>query len=63
MSKVHIMKEYIVQYQSRYYPLEGIRKKRIYSTTKKSIRQNWHSIIHTDEYKIVKIEEVSDNGK
>ena len=63
MSKVQIMKEYIIHYQSKYYPLEGTRKGSIFAPNKKSIRQNWHSIIHTDEYKIVKIEEVSNNGK
>lgn len=57
------MKEYIIYYQSRYYPLEGTRTKRIRANNKKEIRLNWHSIIHTDEYKIVKIEEAGKNGK
>lgn len=57
------MKDYIIHYQSRYFPLEGTRKKRIFANNKKEIRLNWHSIIHTDEYKIVKIEEVKHNGK
>lgn len=57
------MKEYIIHYQSRYYPLEGTRTKRVRANNKKEIRLNWHSIIHTDEYKIVKIEEAGKNGK
>ena len=57
------MKEYIIHYVSRYFPLEGTRTKRILANNKREIRLNWHSIIHTDEYKIVKIEEVKHNGK
>ena len=52
------MKEFIIHLVSRYYPLEGTRKKRIRASSKKWIRDNWHSIIHTDEYRITKIEEV-----
>lgn len=56
------MKIYKVTYKSRYYPLEGNRSIRVKAPSKKSIRDNWHDIIHTDEYKIVKIEEVKQNG-
>ena len=52
------MKEFIIHFVSRYYPLEGTRKKRIRVSSKKWIRDNWQSIIHTDEYRITKIEEV-----
>lgn len=54
------MKTYKVHYKSRYYPFEGIRKKTVMASSSKSIRLNWHDIIHTDEYKIVKIEEVKE---
>lgn len=57
------MKEYIIHYKSRYYPFEGVHKRRVFANNKKEIRLNWHSIIHTDEYKIVKIEEAEKNGK
>lgn len=57
------MKEFIVHYKSRYYPFEGTHTRRVRANTKKEIRLNWHSIIHTDEYKIVKIEEVPHNGR
>lgn len=50
-------REYIVTYRSRYYPFEGDHKRRVYATSKKEIRGNWHSIIHTDEYRIVSIDE------
>lgn len=53
------MKTYIVTYRSRYYPLEGTYQKRVVARSKKDIRAGWHSIIHTDEYRIVKIEEVA----
>ena len=51
-------REYTVTYRSRYYPFEGDHKRRVYATSKKEIRSNWHSIIHTDEYSIVSIDEV-----
>ena len=51
-------KEYTVTYRSRYYPFEGDHKRRVYATSKKEIRSNWHSIIHTDEYRIVSIDEL-----
>ena len=41
---------YRVHYKSRYYPFEG--------THKKLVRANWPDIILTDEYRIIKIEEV-----
>lgn len=55
------MKEFMVYYKSRYYPFEGTHKKRVTAANAKEIRVNWHSIIHTDEYKIVKVEEIT-NG-
>lgn len=53
---------YRVYYKSRYYPLEGTFHKMVRANSKKDIRNNWHSIIGTDEYRIVKIEEVKNNG-
>lgn len=53
---------YRVHYKSRYYPLEGTFRKTVRADSKKEIRNNWHNIIGTDEYRIVKIEEVKDNG-
>lgn len=47
-----------VFYKSKYYPYEGTHKKLVRADSKKDIRANWHSIIHTDEYRIMKIEEV-----
>lgn len=52
------MKEYMVYYKSRYYPFEGTYKRKIRAISKKFIRDNWHSIILTDEYVIKKIEEI-----
>ena len=52
---------YRVFYKSRYYPLEGIRRKVVRAKSKKEIRDNWHSIINTDEYRITKIEEVKED--
>ena len=49
---------YRVIFKSRYYPLEGEMKKFVRANSKKEIRDNWHHIIQTDEYRIVKIEEV-----
>lgn len=54
------MKTYRVFYKSKYYPFEGTRSKLVKATSKKSIRLNWHDIIHTDEYKITKIEEAQE---
>lgn len=48
---------YRVFYKSRYYPFEGTRKKMVKADSKKQIRDNWHDIMNTDEYKITKIEE------
>ena len=53
---------YRVIYKSRYYPFEGNRTKMVRASSKKEIRDNWHSLIHTDEYRIVKIEEVKEDG-
>lgn len=52
------MKKFRVVYKSRYYPLEGERFKIVRAESKKDVRNNWHSIMETDEYKIVRIEEV-----
>lgn len=56
------MKAFNIYFKSRYYPFEGTHKKRVYANNSKEIRNNWHSIIETDEYKIVKIEEIKING-
>lgn len=37
------MTEYIVTFQSRYYPLEGTRRKRFCAPNKQYIRNNWHA--------------------
>ncbi|MDD2979506.1 MAG: hypothetical protein PHN80_05985 [Hespellia sp.] len=50
-------KSYIVTYRSRYYPMEGDRRRRLSAPSKVYIRNNWHDYIGTDEYRIVKIEE------
>ncbi len=49
---------YRVYYVSRYYPFEGTRKRLVRADSRKEVRANWHAIIHTDEYRITKIEEV-----
>ena len=49
---------YKVIYRSRYYTCEGYRSIKVQAESRKSIRDNWHSIINTDEYKIVRIEVV-----
>ena len=49
-----------VEYVSRYYPFEGIRHKRVYAPSASWIRNNWHSIIHTDEYRVKKCTEVKE---
>lgn len=51
---------YRVIFKSRYYPFEGTYHKMVRANSKKEIRDNWHSIINTDEYRIVKIEEVKE---
>ena len=53
---------YRVCFKSRYYPLEGTGCKLVRANSKKEIRDNWHDITGTDEYRIVKIEEVKSNG-
>ncbi|MDF2615386.1 MAG: hypothetical protein K0Q47_41 [Sedimentibacter sp.] len=59
----YIMKEYVIFYRSRYFPLEGIKKKKVKGyKSKQDIRNNWHDIIGTDEYTIKKIEEVDKYG-
>ena len=50
---------YRVFFKSRYHPLEGTRSKLVTANSKKEIRNNWHDIINTDEYRITKIEEVT----
>ena len=51
---------YRVIFKSRYYPFEGTYQKMVRANSKKEIRDNWHDIINTDEYRIVKIEEVKE---
>lgn len=50
-------KTYIVYFRSRYYPFEGTRRRRIVAPNKKWIRDNWHGIMETDEYRLIKSEE------
>ena len=52
------MKRYRVTFRSRYYPMEGTSARLVYADSKKQIRDNWHSFMCTDEYKIIKIEEI-----
>lgn len=49
---------YRVHYKSRYYPFEGTHKKLVRAISRKEVRANWPDIILTDEYRIIKIEEV-----
>ena len=49
---------YRVYYKSRYYPFEGTHKKLVRASSRKEVRANWPDIILTDEYRIIKIEEV-----
>jgi len=51
------MKKYRIIYRSRYYSCDTDRCT-VLAPSKKWIRDNWHSLMHTDEYRIVKIEEV-----
>ena len=50
-------KLYRVYFKSRYYPFEGTRSRLVNANSKKDIRNNWHDIMNTDEYRITKIEE------
>lgn len=54
------MKKFKIFFKSRYYPFEGTHTKVVRAASKSVIRSNWHSIIGTDEYRIVKIEEVKE---
>ena len=47
-----------VYYTSRYFPFEGTHKKLVKANSRKEVRDNWHAIVNTDEYRITKIEEV-----
>lgn len=49
---------YRVHYKSRYFPFEGTHKKLVRANSRKEVRDNWHDIILTDEYRIIKIEGV-----
>lgn len=49
---------YRVHYKSRYYPFEGTYKKLVRANSREEVRANWHDIILTDEYRIIKIEKV-----
>lgn len=58
--KPHQDKRYTVYYKSRYYPLEGTHRTTVYAPNKKWIRDNWHSIMETDEYTIIRSEEIKE---
>ena len=51
---------YRVFYKSKYYPFEETLSIKVNAVSKESIKDNWYDIISTDEYKIVKIEEVKE---
>lgn len=51
------MKKFKVTFYSRYYKFD-ISRRIISAPSKKWIRDNWHGIMHTDEYVIKKVEEV-----
>ena len=55
------MKTFVVYYKSRYFPFEGTYSKKVIAPSKRWIRDNWHAIIHTDEYRIVKSVEAKEN--
>lgn len=52
------MKTFDVAYVSRYYPFEGTYHKKVVAPSASWIRNNWHGIIHTDEYRIKKCTEI-----
>lgn len=54
------IKTFDVEFVSRYYPLEGTRHKKVTAPSAKWIRDNWHSIIHTDEYRVKKCTEIKE---
>lgn len=49
-----------VYYTSRYSSLEGTHKKLVRANSRKEVRDNCHSTIDMDEYRITKIEEVAE---
>lgn len=55
------IKAYRIIFRSRYYPFEGDRTSRIfYATSKTEARNDFYCVIHTDEYRVVRVEEVQD---
>jgi len=63
MPKQKVIKTFVVTYKSRYFPFEGTHTKKVRAYSRADVRLNWHSIIHTDEYKITDVvEEVENNG-
>ena len=53
------MNKYAIYYISRHNPFEGVKRKRMYAPSKRFICDNWISIMHTDEYVIVRVDEVT----
>lgn len=51
------MKIYIVTYYSRYYRFDT-RRRKVYGTSKKDVRNRWYEIMLTDEFIIKSMEEV-----
>ena len=49
---------YTIYFASRYYPFEGTHKRQVFAPNKKWIRDNFHSIVGTDEYRLIKSEQV-----
>ena len=49
---------YVVTFRSRYYPLEGTSRRKVFAPNKKWVRDNWFGLMDGDEYRIIKIEEV-----
>lgn len=52
------LKKYKVTYRSRYHPLEGDRTMTVYADSKKDARYRFYERINTDEYRVVRAEEV-----
>lgn len=50
------VRRFKVTYRSRYFPLEGKRVVMVSGKDATDIRARWHSIMETDEYRILKIE-------
>lgn len=54
------MKLYEVTVRSRYYPMEGTRRVRMWAESKSDARDRLHEVTHTDEYRYVRAVEVKD---